>query len=135
MTMRFLLDEIRLNIQQICSKLNYPEIKFEISEASRAEFGDVSCNIAFLLAKPLKKKPFDIAKIISEEYQKILGKFVKQSTPHPSGYVNFFANYIELNNVIISASSEKNYGIINIDRKSTRLNSSHIQKSRMPSSA
>ena len=27
------------------------------------------------------------------------------------------------------------YGMVKIDRKSTRLNSSHIQKSRMPSSA
>ena len=27
------------------------------------------------------------------------------------------------------------YGMVAIDRKSTRLNSSHIQKSRMPSSA
>ena len=118
MTLRLLLDEIRSNIQQICSKLNYPETKFEVSEASRAEFGDVSCNIAFLLANSLKKKPFDIAKIISEEYQKNPGKFVKQSSPHSSGYVNFFANYTELNNATISASSGKNYGTINIGKNS-----------------
>ena len=29
----------------------------------------------------------------------------------------------------------ENAGVVDIDRKSTRLNSSHIQKSRMPSSA
>ena len=34
-----------------------------------------------------------------------------------------------------SAISDANYKIRRIDRKSTRLNSSHIQKSRMPSSA
>ncbi len=118
MTLRLLLDEIRSNIQQICSKLNYPETKFEVSEASRPEFGDVSCNIAFLLAKLLKKNPIDIAKIISEEYQKSPGKFVKQSASHPSGYVNFFANYTELNNATISASSGKNYGTINIGKNS-----------------
>jgi len=118
MTLRLLLDEIRSNIQQICSKLNYPEIKFEVSEASRAEFGDVSCNIAFLLAKSLKKNPIDIAKIISEEYQKNPGKFVTQSASHPSGYVNFFANYTELNNATISTSSEKSYGTINIGKNS-----------------
>ncbi|MGI0008207.1 MAG: arginine--tRNA ligase, partial [Nitrosopumilaceae archaeon] len=109
MTLRLLLDEIRSNIQQICSKLNYPEVKFEVSEASKAKFGDVSCNVAFLLAKSLKKKPFDIGKIISEEYQKNPGKFVKQSASHPSGYMNFFANYETLNNATISASVEKNY--------------------------
>ena len=118
MTLRLLLDEIRSNIQQICSKLNFPQTKFEVSESSRAEFGDVSCNVAFLLAKSLKKKPFDIAKIISDEYQKISTKFVKQSSPHPSGYVNFFANYAELNNAIISASITKNYGAINIGKNS-----------------
>jgi len=117
MTLRLLLDEIRSNIQKTCSKLNYPETRFEVSEASRPEFGDVSCNIAFLLAKSLKKKPFDIAKIISDEYQKNPGKFVKQSTPHPSGYVNFFANHLELNNATISAAVEKNYGIINVGKK------------------
>ncbi|MGH9999545.1 MAG: arginine--tRNA ligase [Nitrosopumilaceae archaeon] len=118
MTLRLLLDEIRSNIQQICSKLNYPEVKFEVSEASKANFGDVSCNVAFLLAKSLKKKPFDIGKIISEEYQKNPGKFVKQSASHPSGYMNFFANYETLNNATISASTEKNYGTINIGKKS-----------------
>ena len=118
MTLRLLLDEIRSNIQQICSKSNFPQTKFEVSESSRAEFGDVSCNVAFLLAKSLKKKPFDIAKIISDEYQKISTKFVKQSSPHPSGYVNFFANYAELNNAIISASITKNYGAINIGKNS-----------------
>ena len=118
MTLRLLLDEIRSNIQQICSKLNFPEIKFEVSESSRAEFGDVSCNVAFLLAKSLKKKPFDIAKIISDEYQKVPTKFVKHAAPHTSGYVNFFANYAELNNATISASSLKNYGTINIGKNS-----------------
>ncbi|HXV38830.1 MAG TPA: arginine--tRNA ligase [Nitrosopumilaceae archaeon] len=118
MTLRLLLDEIRSNIQQICFKLNYPEIKFEVTEASRAEFGDVSCNVAFLLAKSLKKKPYDIAKIISEEYKKSQSKFVKQSSSHPSGYVNFFANYAELSNATISASSKENYGTINIGKNS-----------------
>ncbi|HSD05328.1 MAG TPA: arginine--tRNA ligase [Nitrosopumilaceae archaeon] len=114
MTLRVLLDEIRSNMSQICIKLNYPQTDFEISEASRPEFGDVSCNVAFLLAKSLKKKPFDIAKTISEEYNAKLGKFVKQVTPHPSGYVNFFVNHSMLNNSTISASLESNYGTINI---------------------
>lgn len=118
MTLRLLLDEVRSNIKQICSRLNYPETDFEVSESSRAEFGDVSCNVAFLLAKSLKKKPSDIAQIISEEYKKNPGKFVKQSTSHSSGYVNFFANYTELNNTTISASIGKNYGIINIGKNS-----------------
>lgn len=118
MTLRLLFEEIRSNIQKICYNLNFPETKFDVSESTRSEFGDVSCNIAFLLAKPLKKRPFDIAKIISEEYQKTLHKFVKQSFPHESGYLNFFANHKELTYVTISASFEKNYGSINVGKNS-----------------
>ena len=117
MTLRLLLDEIKLNTRQICTKLHYPQTEFEVTEASRSEFGDVSCNVAFLLAKLLKKKPFDVAKQISEEYQKNLGQFVKQVVPHMSGYVNFFANYSTLNNSTITASLDKNYGSVNIGNK------------------
>ncbi|MEX0763923.1 MAG: arginine--tRNA ligase [Nitrosopumilaceae archaeon] len=117
MTLRLLLDEIKLNTKRICTKLNYPQTEFEVTEASRSEFGDVSCNVAFLLAKLLKKKPFDIAKQISEEYQKNLGQFVKQVVPHTSGYVNFFANYSALNTSTITASLDKNYGSVNIGNK------------------
>ena len=117
MTLRLLHDEIKSNMMQVCSKLNYPNTEFEIGEASRPEFGDVSCNVAFLLAKPLKKKPSDIAKDIAEEYQKNLGKFVKKVESHPSGYVNFFANYVALNDSTMSASLEKNYGNVNIGKK------------------
>jgi len=117
MTLRLLLDEIKLNTERICTKLNYPQTEFEVTEASRSEFGDVSCNVAFLLAKSLKKKPFDIAKQISEEYQKNLGEFVKQVVPHTSGYVNFFANYSALNTSTITASLDKNYGSVNIGNK------------------
>jgi len=117
MTLRLLLDEIKLNTKRICTKLNYPQTEFEVTEASRSEFGDVSCNVAFLLAKLLKKKPFDIAKQISEEYKKNLGEFVKQVVPHTSGYVNFFANYSALNTSTITASLDKNYGSVNIGNK------------------
>ena len=39
------------------------------------------------------------------------------------------------NNEKLFVFSERRYGKTSLDRKSTRLNSSHIQKSRMPSSA
>src|SRR6267143_1787955 len=110
MTLRLLFDEIRSNLKQISGELNYPQVDFEVSEASRSEFGDVSCNIAFLLAKNLKKRPFEIAEIISKEYGKNTGKFVKEVTAHPSGYVNFVANFVELNNSTIKSAAQKKYG-------------------------
>src|SRR5690348_16926170 len=105
MTLRLLFDEIRTKVKQISDELNYPKVEFEVSEASRPEFGDVSCNIAFLLAKSLKKRPLEIADVISKQYQKNKGKFVKEITAHQSGYVNFVANFVELNNSKIGRAS------------------------------
>ncbi len=116
MTLRMLLDEIRSRLKQISSELNYPQTDFEVSETSRSEFGDVSCNIAFLLAKNVKKRPFEIAEIVSKEYGKNTGKFVKEITAHPSGYVNFFANFTELNNFTLKSAVQKKYGDINIGK-------------------
>ncbi len=116
MTLRLLFEEIRSRLKQISDELHYPLVEFEISEAARPEFGDVSCNIAFLLAKNLKKRPFEIADIISKEYRKNTGKFVKEITAHPSGYVNFVANSIELNNSTIKVAAQKRYGDINVGK-------------------
>src|SRR5579864_4816812 len=116
MTLRLLFGEIRSRLEQISDELHYPQVEFEVSEAARPEFGDVSCNIAFLLAKSLKKRPLEIADIISKQYQKNKGKFVKEITAHPSGYVNFVANFSELNNSTIKSAMQKKYGDINVGK-------------------
>src|SRR5690348_13920136 len=116
MTLRLLFDEIRSSLKQISDELGYPQVEFEVSEAARREFGDVSCNIAFLLAKSLKKRPLEIADIISKQYRKNKGKFVNEITAHQSGYVNFVANFSELNNSTIKASMQKKYGDINVGK-------------------
>ena len=41
--------------------LTKSEVNFEISEPHVKDFGDFSTNICFLLAKKLKKSPFEIA--------------------------------------------------------------------------
>jgi arginyl-tRNA synthetase len=116
MTLRLLFDEIRSRLGQISDELHYPKVEFEVSEAARPEFGDVSCNIAFLLAKSLKKRPFEIADIISKQYQKSKGKFVKETTAHQSGYVSFVANFAELNNSTIKSAMQKKYGDIDVGK-------------------
>jgi arginyl-tRNA synthetase len=116
MTLRLLFDEIRTKLKQISEELHYPQVEFEVSEAARPEFGDISCNIAFLLAKSLKKRPLEIADIISKQYKKNKGKFVKDITSHPSGYVNFVANFAELNNSTITSAMQKNYGDIDVGK-------------------
>ncbi len=116
MTFRVLLDEINSNIQKIIEQLNLPETAFVI-EPAKSNFGDVMCNVAFLLSKHLKKKPYEVAQIISEKYQPYLGELVEKIEPHPSGYINFFANYSQLNGIILKSSIKENYGFLDLGHK------------------
>lgn len=117
MSFRTLLDEIRSNLLQITKALQIPDVPFTL-EPAKSEFGDVTCNVAFLASKHLKKKPYDIAKLISDEYQKNMGTLVSKVEPHQSGYLNFYANDAHLNKLVIIAAQDPNYGAIDIGKKS-----------------
>lgn len=117
MTFKILLDEIRSNITKISAELGFPSVTFVV-EPAKTNFGDVTCNAAFLLAKHLKKKPYEIAKIISEKYQPCLGKHVEKVEAHPSGYLNFFANLSQFNEIVLNASIKADYGFVNLGKKS-----------------
>jgi len=107
-----------LGVHQLCDTLGYPKTEFDISEASRPEFGDVSCNVGFLLAKALKKKPFDIAQTLAQEYNKNLGTYVSEASAHASGYLNFVANYTKLVPDVIHSSLGSDYGTVNLGKNS-----------------
>lgn len=117
MTFKILLEEIYLNIQKIIDELELPQVSFVV-EPTKLNFGDVTCNVSFLLAKHLKKKPYDVAKIISEKYRPYLGKLIKKVDAHQSGYINFFVNYSHLNAIILKASVKDNYGFLDLGKKS-----------------
>lgn len=117
MTFKILLEEIYLNIQKIIDELELPQVSFVV-EPTKLNFGDVTCNVSFLLAKHLNKKPYEVAKIISEKYQPYLGKLIKKVDAHQSGYINFFANYSQLNAIILKASVKDDYGFLDLGKKS-----------------
>ncbi len=118
MTLRLLFDEIRRDVKQICDNLGYPGTEFDISEASRPEFGDVSCNVGFLLAKTLKKRPFDITQTLAEEYKKSPRTYVSEVSAHSSGYLNFVANYQLLIPQVVRSSLHADYGRIDLGKNS-----------------
>ena len=117
MTFKILLDEINSNIQKIIEDLKLPQTLFVV-EPAKSNFGDVMCNVSFLLSKHLKKTPYDVAQIISDKYQPFLGKLVKKVEAHQSGYINFFADYSHLNGIILKSSIKDNYGFLDIGHKS-----------------
>jgi len=117
MTFKILLDEIHSNIQKIIEQLKLPQTLFVV-EPAKSNFGDVMCNVSFLLSKHLKKKPYDVAQIISDNYQPFLGTLVEKVEAHPSGYINFFADYSHLNGIILKSSMNDNYGFLDLGHKS-----------------
>ena len=117
MSFRIMLDEIKSNLLQITKKLQIPDVPFAL-EPAKPGFGDVSCNVAFLTSKHLKKKPYDIAKLISDEYEKNIGSLVSKVEPHPSGYLNFYANNTSLSRLVITAARDEHYGDVDIGKRS-----------------
>ncbi|MDP8942183.1 MAG: arginine--tRNA ligase, partial [Thermoproteota archaeon] len=105
LTFRLLVNEIRQVVTNSLINLNYVHQDFDISESPRKEFGDLSCNVAFLLSKHLRRRPLDIAnEIIEAELTPYIEKkkatnslsFILSVESHPSGYINFRANISNL---------------------------------------
>ena len=63
----FLKNEIQKLLKE---KYNLSGIEFKVEKPKRKEFGDLATNVAFLLSKPLKRNPFEIATEIAEELRK-----------------------------------------------------------------
>ncbi|MBC7988011.1 MAG: arginine--tRNA ligase, partial [Luteimonas sp.] len=83
-----------------------PEIGFERTRAK--EFGDFACNIALQLAKPLARKPRDVAELI-----------VSALPAHPAlakveiagpGFLNFFVSSATLQQVVTRVLDDDRYG-------------------------
>ncbi|MDQ5859519.1 MAG: arginine--tRNA ligase, partial [Thermoproteota archaeon] len=94
----------------------YPVIEFDVSEPPQQAFGDLSCNVAFLLSKHLKKPPPKIAIELAEALsQHIQGSRYILSIDPAGGYINFKANYAQLSPATLSyvLSNPENYGYPN----------------------
>jgi len=117
LSLSVLLEEITTNLNKISQELEFPETAFSVTP-SKPGFGDISCNVAFLLAKSLKKKPIEISQQFVEKYQKYLGEFISKVEAHPSGNLNFFTNTPKLNELILTNSIKDDYGFIDVGNKS-----------------
>ncbi len=67
MTFQVIIEEIENNLKKILDELSISDVSFSV-EVAKPGFGDVSSNIAFLLAKELQKSPKDITQMLSEKY-------------------------------------------------------------------
>jgi len=99
-------------------ELSVSDISFLV-EPAKPGFGDVSSNISFLLAKKLKKNPKEIGNMLSEHYMKFKHTLVSKVESHPSGYLNFSANWERLSQLILSESYLDTFGCIDLGKNST----------------
>ena len=116
MTFQVLINQVRELVTFALTSAGYPVIDFDISEPLQQEFGDLSCNIAFLLSKRLKKPPSKIATELAEAIRpRIQGSYIL-SVDSVGGHINLKANYALLSPATISnvLSNPKNYGCPNI---------------------
>jgi len=118
MTFQSIIDEIRNNLNKVLSEMSLSDIDFSV-EPAKPGFADVSSNVSFLLAKQLKKSPQEIAQLISEHYEQSHHTLVSKSEAHPSGYINFFANWEKLSQLILSESNLDTFGFVEIGKQST----------------
>lgn len=78
----FILNKFNLKSEDI------KNIVFELNvDVAKKEFGDINSNAALILAKNLKKKPFDIAKEIFEEFKHDSIQRIEIAGP---GFLNIF---------------------------------------------
>ncbi|RMW39935.1 MAG: arginine--tRNA ligase [Nitrosopumilus sp.] len=118
MTFKSILDEIENNLNKILNDLSVYDVKFSVDPA-KPGFGDVSSNISFLLAKQLKKSPKEISEMLSEKYSQCTSTLVSKSESHQSGYLNFYADWPKLNQLILSESNLPEFGDVDIGNNST----------------
>jgi len=118
MTFKSIIDEIENNLNKILAELSITDVTYSV-EPAKPGFGDVSSNISFLLAKQLKKNPKEIAIMLSEKYMTFTSTLVLKSEAHASGYLNFFANWEKLSQLILSESYLETFGDVEIGNGST----------------
>ncbi len=118
MTFKSIIDEIENNLKKILDDMSLSVVKFSV-EPAKPGFGDVSSNISFLFSKQLQKSPKDIAEIISEKYMHFSKMLVLKSEAHPSGYLNFYADWTKLSQLIISESYLDTFGDVDVGHNST----------------
>ena len=108
---------MRENISKIILEKGYGEVNFVV-EPSSSGFGDITCNVAFLLAQSLKKTPKEIAQEFADAYDTSLSKEIDKVEAHQSGYLNFFLDAYSFNKAILLESQKENYGNIDIGENS-----------------
>ncbi|MDQ5869770.1 MAG: arginine--tRNA ligase [Thermoproteota archaeon] len=122
MTFQRFKDQIDDVMRDSLKNMGYEGQEYELLEPTKKEFGDITCNVAFLLGKKLKKSPYEIASTIVKNYlkasiEKQQPSFIASVEAHAVGYINFAVDCVELGGITLkTVLQDKNYGFVDIGR-------------------
>ena len=108
-----ILEYTRQIINSYLTKNNLTDINFTV-EPSKPGFGDITCNVAFLLAKKLHKSPQDISQEIVEFCSKKLGNDIQSVIAHPAGHINFEVDFTNFSKSVLEESQSQHYSDMDI---------------------
>ncbi|MGB2762173.1 MAG: arginine--tRNA ligase [Minisyncoccales bacterium] len=114
-------EDIRNIVEKACfkAKFSIDGIDFSIEHPENEKFGDYSTNAAMQIAKIVKKKPMEVARVITQSLSHSVTKslFSKIEIIKP-GFINFFISkeYLQKQVKEILKDSER-YGDLNIGKK------------------
>ncbi|MDQ6724072.1 MAG: arginine--tRNA ligase [Thermoproteota archaeon] len=107
-------EEIKNQMKKVLSRynLNENDVEFEVSEPPLKEYGDFSCNLAFMLSKMLKKNPYEIAKDIVNYILPHFGDkdnnqtLIESVSVEKPGFINFKIDINEFLKLFFSNTKE-----------------------------
>lgn len=124
MSFKKFIGEANEVIKFALEKLDIRNESYSITEPAKEDFGDLSCNVAFLLVKELQKSPYEIASMLVEQYpnysegnQLQSGSYISSVIAHESGYINFKANFNLIGKEIISDILENDLSYLDIGKQ------------------
>ncbi|MEP0825683.1 MAG: arginine--tRNA ligase [Nitrososphaera sp.] len=112
MTFRLLQNEVRKLVELAIRDAGYPSVQFDVSEPPQKEFGDLSCNAAFLLAKHARKAPQKIAADLADLARAHTGGTHVLAVEPAGGHINFKADYSRFSPATLKQvlDNPENYG-------------------------
>ena len=123
MSFKKFINEANEAVKFSLKKLDIRNETFNLTEPTRDEFGDLSCNIAFLLTKELQKSPQVIASMLVEQYHQFHNEtysnqsYISSVDVHESGYINFQANLALIGKEVISHILKNDASMMDIGKR------------------
>lgn len=117
MSFREFKEHVKKSVEISIGEADYPLIDFEPFEPPRPEFGDLSVNVAFIIANKLGLNPLEVAETIGDKLRIPEDSLIADFEVHELGYINFKVRYPDLAyRSILDAISKEDYGSLNIGK-------------------